>query len=344
MDKVIGKRIDANFIFRRFGIYILLVLSSIISSLLSDTFFTQVNLFNILKQVSIVGIICFGECMLIIAGQIDLSSGAVIATAGVASVIVTNMTGSVFTGILASIGFGLACGFANGFIVTRYKLPAFIITLGTQIFMRGLALQMTNAIAISPESENFKILGQGSMLGIIPNLVVLLLVLLVISWFIMNKTAFGRYLYATGGNEEAAKASGVNISLVKIIAFMFSGLLAGIAGFACASRINVGQPNIGLSGVAFEFDAIIGCVLGGASLAGGVGSVVAGLAGCVFVGILNNILNLLNVSPYLQQMVKGALIILAVVIDAKGKGYGGKQWLQHFLKFGSKDKEKVKLT
>lgn len=311
-------KVKASEIFQKYGIYILLLMAIVICSFLTDTFLTSRNLFNIIKQISIVGIICFGQCMLIISGQIDLSSGAVIAVTGIVSVLVANFTGSVFMGFLAGLGFGALCGLINGLIVSKYRLPAFIVTLGVQIFMRGLALQLTNSVAIPPESPNFKALGQGTFLGV-PNLAFLIIFLLIFFWFVVNYTSYGRHLYAIGGNEAAAKASGINVNKTKITAFMLSGTLSGLAGFACASRLNVAQPNIGTAGVAFEFDAVIGCVLGGASLVGGRGSVVSALFGCLFVGILNNVLNLVNVSANSQQMIKGLLILFAVIIDAAGK-------------------------
>ncbi len=321
MNPIQKREINTSYIFRKYGIYIILALSVLVCSLLTDAFISKANLFNIMKQISVVGIICFGECMLIIAGLIDLSSGAVIAVTGVISVMVTNLSGSVAVGLVVALTFGALVGVVSGVIVSKFRLPAFIVTLGVQIFMRGLALQMTNAVAIPPDNDSFKVLGQGSTFGV-PNLVILIIFLLLISWFIMNYTAFGRYLYAVGGNEASAKASGINVDRVKILAYAISGFLSALAGFACASRLNVAQPNIGTAGVAFEFDAVIGCVLGGASLAGGVGSIVAALFGCIFVGVLNNVLNLMDVSAYLQQMIKGALILFAVIIDAKGKGIG----------------------
>lgn len=311
-------KIKVSDLFQKYGIYILLLIAFVICSLLTDTFLTSKNIFNIIKQISIVGIICFGECMLIISGQIDLSSGAVIAVTGIVSVLVSNSTGSVVMGLIAGLGFGALCGIVSGVIVARYKLPAFIVTLGMQIFMRGLALQLTNSVAIPPSNSAFKMLGQGTIFGI-PNLAFLIMVLLLTFWFVSNYTSFGRHLYAVGGNEAAARASGINVNRTKVVAFMLSGLLSGLAGFACASRLNVAQPNIGTAGVAFEFDATIGCVLGGASLVGGRGNVVSALFGCIFVGVLNNVLNLVNVSANTQQMIKGVLILASVIFDAASK-------------------------
>lgn len=317
---------DSKSLIHKYGIILLLLAAMVISAFLSDDFFTSKNLFNIFKQVSVVSILAIGECILIIAGQIDLSAGSLVACTGVISALVANATGSLAIGILVCMAVGAAAGLFNGIVVTRYSLPAFIVTLGMQIAMRGLAFYLTDARAIVPEIETYSVLGQG-YIGDVPYLVFLVLGLAIIFWFIMSHTSFGRYIYAIGGNEEAAGAAGVHVNRIKTIAFTLSGLLSGIAGYACMSRLNVGQPNVGASGVSYEFDAVIGVVMGGASFTGGTGSVIMALVGCVFIGILNNILNLLNVSAYMQQMVKGGLIIITVVIDAINKGYGG-QWLK----------------
>lgn len=314
---------DTKSFFRKYGIIFLLIVAIAFSAILSDDFFTIKNLFNILKQVSVVSILAFGECMLIIAGQIDLSAGAVVACSGVVSALVSNATGSLTVGIIACLLMGALVGLFNGVIVTRYNLPAFIVTLGAQIAIRGLALYLTSARAIVPELETYRILGQEYVFGVIPYLVLLVLFLAATVWFVMTHTSFGRYIYAIGGNEEAASAAGVRVKKVKTLAFTLSGLLAGIAGFSCMSRLNVAQPNVGATGVSYEFDAVIGVVMGGASFTGGTGSVVMAFLGCIFIGVLNNILNLMNVSAYMQQIVKGGLIIITVIVDAMNKGYGG---------------------
>ena len=312
------KKANLYQIFKRYGIILLLVVLIVICSCLSDSFLTTTNLFNILKQISVVLMIAYGECLVIIAGQTDLSPGSVLCVSGVLAAMTYVSTGSLFLSIVVSVVVGAAAGVFNGFFITRYALPPFIVTLAMQFMARGLALYVSSGAPVVIQGDSFKVLGQGSMIGI-PNVVFLALVLFVAAWFLLNRTAYGRYIYAVGGNEEAAKASGVNVNRVKVIAFMLCGALSGIAGFAMMSRMNVGQPN---AGVNYEFEAIIGVILGGASFSGGVGTMFGAVVGCVIVGVLSNVLNLLNVSAYVQQIVKGLLILIAVVADAKSKGIG----------------------
>ncbi len=257
--------------------------------------------------------------MLIVSGGIDLSAGAVVAASGTMSVIVYNATGSLVLAIATALAVGMASGSANGFFITQFSLPPFMVTLGMQIFMRGMALWACNSTPVPVEGERYKILGQGESLGV-PNMLYLVFLLLLLFIFIMNRTGFGRYLYAIGGNKDAAQTSGINVNSVIFRAYAFAGLLSGLGGFVIMSRLNSGTPTVGSTGVAYEFDAIIGIILGGASMNGGTGSVLYSVLGCVFIGILNNALNLLNVQTYYQQIVKGLLIIIAITFDAISKG------------------------
>lgn len=318
MFEKIEQKVSLPYLLRRFGIVLLLVVIFIVCSLLNENFLTKTNVFNILKQISVVVIVAYGECLLIIAGQTDLSPGSVLCAAGVLSAMTYAATGSLFLAIVISVLVGAASGAVNGFFVTRYALPPFIVTLGMQIIMRGVALYVSEGSPIIISGESFRILGQGSLYSV-PNVVILAAILFALVWFLLNRTAYGRYLYAIGGNQEAAKASGIRVNLVKMSAFILCGALSGAAGFVLMSRMNVGQPN---AGVNYEFDAIIGVILGGASFSGGTGTVFGSVVGCMIIGILNNILNLLNVSAYLQQIVKGLLILIAVVADAQSKGVG----------------------
>ncbi len=327
------KKLDIHQILKRYGIILLLVVLVIICSFLSDSFLTLTNLFNILKQISVILMIAYGECLVIIAGQTDLSPGSVLCVSGVLAAMTFVSTGSLALSIIVSVLAGAAAGVFNGFFITRYALPPFIVTLAMQFMARGLALYVSNGAPVVIEGDAFKQLGQGQFLGI-PNVVFLAAVLFVVAWFLLNRTAYGRYIYAVGGNEEAARASGVNVNRVKVIAFMLCGALSGLAGFALMSRMNVGQPN---AGVNYEFEAIIGVILGGASFSGGVGTMFGSVVGCVIVGVLSNVLNLLNVSAYVQQIVKGLLILIAVVADAKSKGIGVgsfSRWLGRNRKLG----------
>lgn len=320
-DNLIKKKSGITNLTKKYGILILVVLAMILCTLLSDTFLTKSNIFNVLKQVSVIIILAYGEFMLIVSGGIDLSAGAVVAATGTMSVIVYNSTGSLILAILTSLAMGFFAGAVNGFFVTKFLLPPFMVTLGMQIFMRGAALWFCNSTPVPVKGETFKILGQGEMLGV-PNLLYLIFILLLLFVFIMNRTAFGRYLYAIGGNKDAAQASGIKVDKVIFLAYAWAGLLSGLGGFSIMSRLNSGTPTVGSTGVTYEFDAIIGIILGGTSMTGGNGSVLYSVLGCIFIGILNNALNLLNVQTYYQQIVKGLLIIIAITFDAISKGNG----------------------
>ena len=266
------KNVNVTRFTKKYGIVILVILAVAICTVLSDSFLTKANLFNVLKQVSVIIILAYGEFMLIVSGGIDLSAGAVVAATGTMCALTYNTSGSVTLSILTALSIGLLAGAFNGFFVTRFCLPPFMVTLGMQIFMRGMALWACNSTPVAIEGDTFKILGQGTTLGV-PNLLYLVFILLLIFIFIMNRTSFGRYLYAIGGNQEAAKASGIRINRVKMLAYTLAGTLSGLGGFAIMSRLNAGNPTVGTTGVAYEFDAIIGIILGGTSMTGGSGSV-----------------------------------------------------------------------
>jgi inositol transport system permease protein len=218
---------------------------------------------------------------------------------------------SVIVAMLCALGMGVLIGFINGLVITTFNIPAFIMTLAVTTIARGSVLLMTNATPVSGMDKSFLIIGQG-YIGIISVPIVILLVLFVITLVLLNKTRFGRYLFAVGGNINAAKASGINSKLVIIKAFILDGALAAIAGVVLMSRINSGQP---AAGVGYEFDAITGVVVGGTSLAGGVGSIGGTIIGVIIVAIIGNIQNLLNVHTYWQQIVKGLIILVAVIVD-----------------------------
>ena len=314
-----SKRFDFNKIFRKFGVLLVFVLMLGISSILDPDFFATGNLMNILKQVAVVAILASGETMLIIGGQIDLGAGSVLALGGTVAAAVYLATANVYLAILACIIVTSATGLVNGFLVTRFSLPSFIVTLAMMNVARGLALIVSGGVPLALnqfDSSSFKFLGQGKVFNTIPVAVFVMLFVYFVTWIILQKKPFGRYIYAIGGNEDAAKASGINVTRVKMLAFFVNGIFTGIAGFLLMSRINVGQPT---AGVSFEFDAITAAILGGVSFSGGVGYIWNTLVGCLIIGILSNVLNLMNVTPYIQQIVKGVIIVLAVIMDQKTK-------------------------
>lgn len=300
-------------IYSRFGIFIILVIAVIVASFLSDTFLTWRNLSNIIRQNAVVMIIAFGSQMVLVSGETDLSPGSVCAFAGVAATMAMVQTGSAILSLLVGILCGAAFGFLNGWVVTTCGIPSFIMTLATQFIARGAILAITNAQPVVGFDKSFTVFGQG-YIGPISVPILIMVVVLAIYWFLMNRMRFGRYVYAVGGNADAARASGISPKWVKIKAFLFAGAAAGLAGVILMSRMNSGQPT---GGEQYEFDAITAAIIGGTSMRGGIGKVYGTVVGALFVGVLLNIMTQMDVSAYYQRIVKGAIIALAVIVDAQ---------------------------
>jgi inositol transport system permease protein len=298
----------------RYSIYLILVAMIVVSSIISPVFLSTANFLNISRQISITTILAFGQTLLIICGLIDLSAGSVLALSGLLSVMFFKATGMFVPSLIVGIAIGSACGLVNGWIVTRFNTPAFIATLAMQTAARGAALMMTKGQNIY-ELDNYTGWGQGSVLGI-PNPVIFLVAIAVLTWYLLNHTRLGRYIYAIGGNQEAARASGIRISRIKMLAFLVNGALVGLAGVLYMSRVNAGLPN---AGIGFEFDAMTAAIIGGTSFSGGIGTALGTLAGAFIMGFLGNIMNLLGIQSYLQQIIKGGIIVLAVAYDISSK-------------------------
>jgi inositol transport system permease protein len=298
----------------KYSIYLILLAMLVICSLLSPAFFSAKNLSNISRQISITTIISFGMTMLIISGMIDLAAGSVMALAGILAVATYKFTGSLLIAMLTGIVVGIACNIVSGFIVTRFKTPPFIATLAMMTSARGAALMYTNGQNIY-QLDEFIIFGQGDIFGIPTPVIVMVLVALV-TWYLLNNTRFGRHLYAIGGNEDAARASGIKVNQTKMTAYVISGAFVGLAGVLFMSRVNAGLPN---AGIGFEFDAMTASIIGGTSFSGGVGTAMGTLVGAFIMGFLNNIMNLLGIQSYLQQIIKGGIIVIAVAYDIMSK-------------------------
>jgi inositol transport system permease protein len=286
----------------------------IVSTIISPVFFSAKNFSNISRQISITTIIAFGQTMLIIAGMIDLAAGSVMALAGLLAVAVYKATGLLLLSLLVGIVVGIGCNIISGLVVTKFKTPPFIATLAMMTVARGAALLYTNGQNIY-QLGDFVVFGQSAVLGL-PTPVIFMLGITALTWYVLNHTRFGRYLYAIGGNEEAARASGIQIDRVKLLAYVVSGAFVGLSGVLYMSRVNAGLPN---AGVAFEFDAMTAAIIGGTSFSGGVGTAIGTLAGAFIMGFLGNIMNLVGVGSYLQQIIKGAIIALAVAYDITSK-------------------------
>lgn len=289
---------------------IILILLSVVASILSPVFLTTTNLLNILLEVAVTAILAIGQTYIIILGEIDLSVGAVLGLSGAITAGFL-MRGNLLEGLIIGLIVGAAAGLLNGILVTFGKIPSFIATLGTMTAFAGVTLVYTQGNPISVSSNSFQAIGQGYIVGIpVPALIMIISYL--IFGFILNRTHFGRYIFATGGNEEASRLSGINVSRVKNWAFMITGMLAAIAGFISTARLSTAEPTAG-SGM--ELDAIAAVILGGTSLTGGKGGLFGTIIGAIILGVLDDGMNLLNVSAFYQGIAKGVIIILAVLLD-----------------------------
>lgn len=306
----------ATDLMRRYGLIVGLLLCVIILSFISDAFLTVNNLMNVLRQVSINGILAVGMTLVILTAGIDLSIGSLMAVSAViAASIVAGSPNEVLWALIAGIAASSVLGGVTGVMSTKLNVVPFIATLAMMTIARGIALIYTNGRPITIDSAAFRYLGQG-YIGPVPVPVVIFALVTSIVSFILYKTKFGRYIYAVGGNENAANVSGIRVHRVKIWVYIINGALSGLAGILLASRISSGQPN---SGQGYELDAIAAVVIGGTSLFGGRGTMLGTIVGVLIIGVISNGLNLLNVSSYWQQIIKGLIIAAAVVLDQRTK-------------------------
>ncbi|AVG17909.1 MULTISPECIES: ABC transporter permease [Chromobacteriaceae] len=302
---------------QRLGPFIALVLVAVGLSVMSPDFLTVNNLLNVMRQVSINALIAFGMTLVILLGGIDLSVGSILALSSVLTATLLQAGVDPMLATLLGILAGAAMGLFNGLVISKGKVAPFIATLATMTILRGLALVFSNGSPITGfDSELFSMLGGGYVAGLVPVPVVWMLILFAGFWFLLKKTVFGRHLYATGGNEEAARLSGVKVDRVKLWVYTASGAMSAMAGVVLTSRLNSAQPT---AGTGYELDAIAAVVLGGTSLSGGRGWIFGTLIGALLIGVLNNGLNLLGVSSFYQQVIKGAVILLAVLLDRSNK-------------------------
>ncbi|OCA89250.1 ribose ABC transporter permease [Pradoshia sp. D12] len=294
-----------------FGLLLLIVVITI----MNPSFLTVSNILNVLRQVTISGLIAFGMTFVVLTGGIDLSVGSTLALTGaVAASLLASGTDPIIA-MGAALILGLILGAINGVIITKGKVAPFIATLATMTIYRGLTLVYTEGKPVSGlgDSLTFQMFGKGYLLGI-PVPVVTTILAFIILYFILHKTTFGRRVYAVGGNEDASKLSGINTDRVKIWVYAITGLLASVSALILTSRLNSAQPTAGES---YELDAIAAVVLGGTSLTGGRGWIFGTLVGVLIIGVLNNGMNLIGVSSFFQQVVKGAVILMAVLLDRK---------------------------
>lgn len=301
----------------RLGPFIGLIIIVIILGFLSDNFFTLNNILNLLRQISVNALIAFGMTFVILTAGIDLSVGSLLAlgSALTAGLLTSGM--DPVLAVLIGLLIGLALGAVNGLIITKGKVAPFIATLATMTIFRGATLVYTDGKPITGLSDSFtfQMIGKGYVFGI-PFPAILMIVIFVVLFFVLRNTVFGRQVYAIGGNEEASILSGIKSDRVKIWVYSLTGMLSVLAGIIITSRLNSAQPT---AGNMYELDAIAAVVIGGTSLAGGRGKIVGTLIGALIIGVIDNGLNLLNVSSFYQQIVKGGVILLAVLLDRRSQ-------------------------
>ncbi|AHK46171.1 MULTISPECIES: sugar ABC transporter permease [Ensifer] len=307
---------------QEYGIFLAFLLLAFILSLSNEYFLTPGNISNVLLQTSINGVLAIGMTFVILTRGIDLSVGSVVALAGMvsASFATTSATAGIagapypfFIALAIGILVGVACGIIVGFIVSRFSVPAFVATLGMLSAARGMTLIYGGGKPVPALTPEFRWIGTGNILGI-PMPVILLAIVFLASWWILTRTRFGRYIYAVGGNPHAAKTSGINVTRIRFLVYVISGGLSGLAGMMLSARTGSALPQ---AGIAYELDAIAAVVIGGTSLSGGVGRVTGTLIGALIIGVMNNGLDLMGIQSYYQQVLKGALIVGAVMLDQK---------------------------
>lgn len=295
----------------QYWIFIALLVLIIAFSLLSDSFLTKINLLNILRQVSIIGICAVGMTMIILTGGIDLSVGSMIGVAGMACALMLNAGVPPIIAVVGTLGIGVFCGAMTGLMINKIRIPPLIATLGLMTALRGVAYILNDGLPIYGIPESVKFLGQGWLFGV-PFPVILMIAVFIFGYVLLNKTAFGRHLYGTGGNEEASRLSGVNVERLKAKVYLIGFTLSTFAGIVLMARVNSGQPR---GGTGYEMDIITAVVLGGVSIMGGSGRLMGVIAGVMIMGVLSNGMILLNIDEYVQWVVKGAVLLTAVGLD-----------------------------
>jgi inositol transport system permease protein len=335
--QVLGRSVSReslNAFIRKYAIVLIFIVMFVGMTLLTNAFLHPRNLFNVVRQISVVGLIAIGVTMVIITTGIDLSSGSVLALAAVFAASLAQQPGwhdakyaglmvPVIVPIVAALAIGILCGAINGGLIAKFKIPPFIATLGMMTVARGFALIYSNR-PVSGLTDAYNFIGQGEIFKVIsipgqpplgiPIPVIILAAVAIGAHVLLNNTRFGRHIYAVGGNEQAALISGLNVGRIKIGVYTIAGLLSGLAGLVLSSRVGSGQPGLG---VGYELDAIAAAVIGGTSLSGGVGTIWGTIIGALIIGVLNNGLDLLNVSAYWQTIVKGSIIVVAVIVDER---------------------------
>lgn len=305
------KTLNLTQIIKNYGIVIAFFMICMILAILSPVFLSPINMLNVFRQTSIYGIMAIGMTFVILTGGIDLSVGALLAISGVVSAGMMKAGFGFFPVLVITLLVGFLFGLINGLIINVGKITPFVVTLGMMSIARGLTLIYSKGYPISGFDSSFRQIGGGYVLGIpIPSII--FLVTVVLAWVVLTQTRLGRYTYAIGGNEETVRLSGINVAFFKTIIYAISGLTAAISAIILTSRLNSAEP---IAGTGFELDVIAAVVIGGTSLQGGRGSIWGTFIGALMIGVINNGMNLLGISAYFQLVVKGSIIIGAVLLD-----------------------------
>ncbi len=315
MVEQIKNRMKNSLQIEQLPLIVSLAMLCIAFSFLSPMFFTVDNLMNVLRAASLLAITGMGMVLVILVGEIDLSVGSTVAIVGVAGVAVLNASGSFTVTLITVILMGAVIGSINGIFVVYGNINSLIASLGTMAMLRGLAMVVTQARSIQANSEEFVNFGAGFW-GPFPRPLIIAAALFVIISYVLNHTAIGRYIYAVGGNSNASNLAGISVKKIKMVTFVSVGVLAALTGLILAARMNSGQPN---AGVGWEFQVVSAVILGGISLTGGKGTLLGAVTGILILSVLQNGLVLLNVSSFYQDIVRGAVIVLAVYIDERRK-------------------------
>ena len=310
----------------KYTIFVILAVLVGVLAIASPMFLTGKNIINILTSESSRGLLAFGVAFCIISRGIDLSLGSIMAISSVfsaalvqkltyATLIIPDLTFiPAWVAVLAGLAIGTAFGLANGLLIAYTKIPPFIATLGSQVIARGVAQLFTNAYPVPMLREDFTIIGQGNLFGFLPNIVAVFILFAIIAYVMLNHTRFGKNVYAIGGNEDAARAAGIKVEANLVAIYTWSALTAAVAGVMVTSRSASGIASLGLS---YELDAIAAATVGGISHTGGIGTITGVIGGILVLGVINNGLFILGVSPYLQQIIKGVIIVVAVIFDMR---------------------------
>ena len=307
-----GYNINVTEILLKYSFLIIFLILLVYLSFATPKFLTVSNVVNVLRQVSYQGIIAVGMTMILILGQIDMSIGSIVAFAAVVNALLLKSDVSIPVSIIVTLAISGLWGLLNGYVMARFRLHAFLVTLATMTLIRGVTYTLTSGYPVGGLPEGFFAIGSGQI-GFIPLPIIYMFVIFAIGIFVLSSTTFGRSIYAIGGNEDAARLSGINVMRVKISVFVVCAVVSAISGLVLSSRLMAGSPEIGIG---WELDVIAAVIIGGASLYGGEGKLSGTFLGVLFIGVLTNGMVLLDVTPYMQMVVRGLVILCAVIFNS----------------------------